>query len=68
MRLDEILDALPDVGLELWMLTQTAPHAWSAQVHDPLHPITTREEGLGTTPLAAMIAACTAAGVDVTDE
>lgn len=66
MRLDEILEALPEVGLRLWMLDQTGG-GWHAAVYDAAHPLT-QHEAEGTTPLEAMAGACRAAGVDVTDE
>lgn len=74
MRLDEILEALPDVGLRLWMLDQTAGgvagggDGWHAAVYDPLHPAGSHCEANAVTPLAAMVEALRLAGVNVGDE
>lgn len=74
MRLDEILEALPGVGLRLWMLDQTSGGTtgggddWHAVVYDPLHPIDSRCEATGETPLTAMVEALRLAGVDVSQE
>lgn len=63
---DELLAALPDVGLRLWMLTQTEA-GWSAAVYDPKHPMN-RWEAEAYTPAAALVCALRDAGVEVTDE
>lgn len=67
MRLDELLEARPGVGLELWMLDQEGPQ-WHAAVHDPAHPATTRQDGQGSSPIQALCNALELADVDVTDE
>jgi hypothetical protein len=67
MRLDEILEALPSVGLRLWMLDQPDADHWSMALYDPSHPLE-RFCGTGTSPLAAAVAACDEAGVSVRDE
>lgn len=67
MRLDEILEALPDVGLRLWMLDQVGA-GWHAAVYDPQHPNSSRCEADGETAIAAMVEACRKAGVDVADD
>jgi hypothetical protein len=66
MRLDEILEALPDVGLSLWMLDQVGDK-WHAAVYDPKSPLASRQEAEAGTPMDAMIGALKLAGVDVSD-
>lgn len=61
--LEELVTALPDVGLRLWMLTQTEG-GWSAAVYDPLHPLQ-RWEAEAQTPGEAVTNALQAAGVDI---
>lgn len=65
---DEILAALPEVGLRLWMLDQIDDGRWHAAVYDPLTPLRSRKEAEGDSPAAALVAALKLAGVDVTDE
>jgi hypothetical protein len=66
IRTDELLEALPEVGLKLWMLDQTG-EGWHAAVYDPLNPLTSRQEGEGATPAEALTNALKAAGVNVED-
>lgn len=66
MLVDELLAALPDVGLGLWMLDQTG-EGWHAAVYEPRHP-TARFEATGATPAAALTAALSLAGVAIEDE
>lgn len=72
--LDEILGALPGVGLQLWMLCDNTPaekpeENWYVVLHDigkaPVEPYC--HDGNGETALACLTAALTAAGVDVED-
>lgn len=66
IRTDELLEALPEVGLKLWMLDQTG-EGWHAAVYDPLYPLSTRHDGEGATPAEALTNALKAAGVNVED-
>lgn len=72
MRLDEILDVLPSVGLRLELLSErpgSAEGRWTCTIaEEAFGPSSVRYYGLAATPMAAAIAACCAAGVDVTDE
>lgn len=63
---DELLAALPDVGVDLWMLDHSAM-GWRAKLYDPVQPSKTWE-GWGETPAEALIEALKEAGVVVTDE
>lgn len=65
---DEILGALAEVGLRLWMLDQIDDGRWHAAVYNPLDPLKSRVEGEGDTPADALTAALKEAGVDVSDE
>lgn len=65
---DEILAALSEVGLRLWMLDQIDDGRWHAAVYAPTSPLTSRAEGDGDSPAAALIAALKVAGVDVADD
>jgi len=66
MRLDELLDALPDVGLKLCNLFQTTER-WQANVC-AADDLTGYEFGIGDTPLDALVACLRKAGVNVTDD
>lgn len=61
---DEILELLPEVGLRLWILTQSGETQWSCQLYNPAMP-SHRVEGLGTSPVASAVAALKADGVDI---
>lgn len=63
MRLDEIIDALPDVGLRLCNLFQMESGGWRANVRDA-GTLTGHQYGDGATALGAMVACLRAAGVD----
>lgn len=75
MRLDEILEALPEVGLRLWMLDQCEElqgdkyvPVWHAAVYVPEQGLRGRQEAHGATPCEAMCAALKLAGVDVSSD
>lgn len=59
---DELLAALPDVGLHLWMLDQADANWWHASLCEYDSP-TTRFEADAATPGDAMTAALAKAGV-----
>lgn len=71
MRVDEILEALPEVELQLWMLADNgAERGWYCVLHkrgsvpkddDP-------DAGRAPTPLGALVAACGAWGINVEDD
>lgn len=63
---DELLAALPEVGLGLWMLDQVGA-VWHAAVFDPKRPVM-RWEGEGYSPATALMAALADAGVVLEDE
>jgi hypothetical protein len=65
---DEILAALPEVGLRLWMLDEIDDGRWHAAVYNPLDPLKSRCEGEGDAPAAALIAALKVAGIDAEDD
>lgn len=71
MRVDEILDALPGVGLRLGLLQEKAGDTlarWYALVaEEAFGPDSIRWDGWGATPLDALTMALRRAGVDVTD-
>lgn len=66
MRLDELLDELPGVGLKLRNLFQTG-EGWQANIASA-DDQTGYEFGCGETPLDALVSCLTKAGVNVTDE
>lgn len=73
MRVDEILAALPDVGLGLNCLQEKSGGAdesrWYACIREAKGgPDASLWDGWGPDPLYAMVMACTRAGVNVTDE
>lgn len=66
---DEILAALPEVGLRLVNLGQhTGGAAWGAQVAPMIFEAREIWAGDGATPAEALVAALGAAGVQVSDE
>lgn len=70
MRTDEILAALPDVGLQLWMLADNGPaEGWYCVLHKRGSvPDNDKAPGRGPGPLEALVAACAAWGVNVEDD
>lgn len=72
LTVDELLEALPEVGLRLWMLDQSVGgitgggDGWHASLYDPAHPLT-RFEADGATPVAALAESLRLAGVNVED-
>lgn len=69
MRVDEILEALPSVDLQLWMLADNGAEGWYCVLHPRGGvPDNNREAGRGPTPLDAMVAACAVWGINVTDD
>lgn len=72
MRLDEILEALPEVGLQVWMICDNGKEGWYVVLHGrgsvPKDNDPNTGYGNGETALEAMVAACVACGVDVRDE
>lgn len=65
---DELLEALPEVGLQLWMLDQCDANVWHAAVCDPKAPGKDRWDGVGGTPCHALQAALLSAGVNISDD
>lgn len=63
---DEILAALPEVGLRLWILADNGVD-WYAVVNVPAHP-TQQWHANAPTAVDALIGALKSAGVDVSDE
>lgn len=59
---DELLEALPQVGLQLWMLDQADANWWHAALCESASP-TARFEADAATPGAALAAALAKAGV-----
>lgn len=59
---DELLAALPDVGLRLWMLDQADVNWWHASLCESASP-TTRFEADAATPGDALAGALAKAGV-----
>lgn len=72
MRVDEILEALPEVGLQLWMLCDNGKEGWYCVLHGrgsvPKDNDPNTGYGNGETALAALVEACGRCGVDVTDD
>lgn len=73
MRVDEILEALPEVGCQLWMLCDNGPtEGWYCVLHAqgsvPKCGEPNNGTGRGPTPLAALVEACTQAGLNVEDD
>lgn len=69
MRTDEILAALPDIGLQLWMLADNGAEGWYCVLHPRGSvPDNDKEPGRGAAPLEALVAACAAWGVNVEDD
>lgn len=71
MRVDEILEALPEVGLQLWMLCDNGPDGWYCVLHDRgATPDWDKVDGTGRgpSPLDALVEACGRFGVDVKDD
>lgn len=66
MRLDEILEALPDVGLRLRNLFQLAD-GWQANVSSA-DENTAFQFGRGATPVEAMVNCLKLSGVVVSDQ
>lgn len=64
---DELLAALPDVGLQLWILSDNGEEGWYAIICEPGNAATGRH-GNGATAAAALIEALKAHGVEVTDD
>lgn len=72
MRLDEILEALPDVGFSVWRLDEAVlelckERCWHCVLEDTESLPLMHYAGDGATALAAIAAALLKAGVDVTD-
>jgi hypothetical protein len=61
---DELLAALPEVGLRLNNLFQRTDGTWQANVRDAVND-TGAEFGLGPTPAAALVQALKKAGIEV---
>lgn len=65
---DELLAALADVGLGLWMMDGANDH-WHVDLFNVKLPMSSPHYvGEGESPAVALIAALAAAGVVVTDE
>ncbi len=67
MRVDEIIRALPDVGLRLTNLFEMEGGVWRANMRDR-DTMTGLEFGDGATPVEALCSCLLKAGVDVRDE
>lgn len=67
MRVDEILDALPGVGLRLSNLFQLDNGLWRANTRDTLPP-QRHEFGDGDTALEALVACLAKVGIDVSED
>jgi hypothetical protein len=67
---DELLTALPEVGLRLVNLGEhTGAARWGCQLSDAaFDPTASLYDGHGDTPAAALIMALRKAGVDVSDD
>lgn len=63
---DELLAALPEVGLRLWILADNGEN-WYCVVHVPAHPMT-QWHANAPTAAEALIGALESAGIKVTDE
>ena len=69
MRLDEIIEALPSVGLKVWRMDQGEDNSWHVVLEErEAQPYIVMSSGDGPTALEAMVAACKKAGVDVSDD
>lgn len=69
---DELLAALPEVGLQLWMLCDNGPGGWYCVIHGrgsvPRDNDPNSGWGNGETPAAALIEALGRCGIQVTDD
>lgn len=65
MRLDELIDALPDVGLRLNNLFQLDDGRWQANVRES---DTCAPFGRGATPVEALTAAIGVLGIKIEDD
>lgn len=70
MRLDEVLAAMPEAGLRVWMLADNGEEGWYAMIHEiGKSPVGQYAYyGNGETALKALVIAVCAAGIEVTDE
>lgn len=70
LRVDEILEALPEVELQLWMLCDNgAEHGWYCVLHPRGGvPDNDKDAGRGASPLEALVAACAIWGINVEDD
>lgn len=64
---DEILEALPAVGLQLWLLSDNGAEGWYAVISAPGNAATGKH-GNGATAAAALIEALGRHGVNVEDD
>lgn len=68
MRLDEILDGLPDMDLTVWAMYRCDSGRWHVVLEETaIHPLS-HFVGDGETALTAMLEALRKAGIVVTDE
>lgn len=69
MRLDELIDLLPEAGLKLWRFDQSDMFGWHVCLEgENEHRELAHYSGDSDTPLGAMIAAFNKAGFNVEDD
>lgn len=64
MKLDELLDALPQVGLRLWLMCDNTTEGWYCVLNEEASR-STQFYGNGATAVEAIVAALKLAGVDM---
>lgn len=67
MTVDELLTAMEDVGLQLWMLCDNGAEGWYCVLHDRDKPCVEpyRHDGNGATAVEALAMALRDAGVEI---
>jgi hypothetical protein len=64
VKLDELLDALPQVGLRLWLMCDNVTEGWYCVLNEEAHR-STQFYGNGATAVEAIVAALQLAGVEL---